>query len=528
MFFVSNLLTDLSGNYPLIRIAFWWHRDAILHPMLTPTPRPIPSQPSCQDKATGERSTASDLIPPEWILPSTVLERVRTAQNINVLDIPRTCGLLTPEQIAITESYNAHELLELLAAGTLTSVQVTAAFSKRAAIAQQLTACLAETFFPEALQRAAELDAHLSTTGRPKGPLHGLPISINDSFSVAGVPMILGLVSCLDHSTLEHSSALAQMLLDAGAVLYVKTNMLQAPMTADSNNGVFGCTLNPHKLTLGAGGSSGGEAALIALRGSLLGVGTDIAGSLRIPALCCGTVGFKPSVDRFSNGDETSSRRRGVPGIKACAGPLALSVRDAGLLLKVLLSSNPLASTPLAVPWRDLELAETESKLRIGVIIEDPALPLQPPMLRVMTKATQKLKDAGHELIDISAEARLTYDTNLMVFRYFLLDPGRPALGNLASSSGLQEPSLLAAYQVPGTIQEPSMDELSDLNLARYLAKAKMRDIWIMQKLDVIICPGYQGSAQPHNTSCNGIYSILWNLLEVCRLGSLRMSRYRG
>ena len=132
--------------------------------------------------------------------------------------------------------------------------------------------------------------------GKLVGPLHGLPVSIKDSFQVIGTEATLGLVAFIG-KTSEVNSCLVENLLELGAVLYVKTNVPQTLMvfdhklsskaylttmssdqTADSHNNVFGRVLNPWNTMLTAGGSSGGEGALVALRGSPLGIGTDIAG----------------------------------------------------------------------------------------------------------------------------------------------------------------------------------------------------------------------------------------------------------
>ena len=116
------------------------------------------------------RITAS--IPPQWRISSI-------PKTSNVMDYPKTSGILSTEELAITES-SATDLVTELATGKLTSVAVTTAFLKRAALAHQLLNCALE-FFPEiALARARELDAHYEKTGKTVGPLHGLPISLKD------------------------------------------------------------------------------------------------------------------------------------------------------------------------------------------------------------------------------------------------------------------------------------------------------------------------------------------------------------
>ncbi|KAK4498039.1 hypothetical protein PRZ48_010695 [Zasmidium cellare] len=226
--------------------------------------------------AQGKREQRDSLIPSEW--------RVKTpSDSQNVLQ----SGLLSEKELKITSDHDAVDILERIKTRQYSAEEVTRAFCKRAAIAQQLTNCLTEIFFDEAIERSKKLDEELA--GNPDQhlrPLHGLPISIKDSFRVPGVDSTTGLVCWANEPDTEFSS-LPKLLLDLGAVLYCKTNVPQTMMTADSDNNVFGRTLNPNNLSLTAGGSSGGEGALIALRGSILGVGTDIAGSIRIPSICC-------------------------------------------------------------------------------------------------------------------------------------------------------------------------------------------------------------------------------------------------
>jgi amidase len=115
----------------------------------------------------------------------------------------------------------------------------------------------------------------LEKTGKPKGPFHGLPISIKDNFYVTGKDSTIGFVS-LANKPADKNSALVTLLKEAGAILYVKTNVPTAMMIAETVNNLFGRTVNPRNRNLTSGGSSGGESALITFGGSSLGVGTDI------------------------------------------------------------------------------------------------------------------------------------------------------------------------------------------------------------------------------------------------------------
>jgi amidase len=134
--------------------------------------------------------------------------------------------------------------------------------------------CLSETLFDTGLEEAKALDAHFHRSG-PKGPLHGLPISLKDNLFVAGTDSTIGFVS-LAFKPVAANSPFVDMLRELGAVVYCKTNVPTAMMMAETVNNLTGRTLNPRDRRLTPGGSSGGEAALIAFRGSPLGVGSDI------------------------------------------------------------------------------------------------------------------------------------------------------------------------------------------------------------------------------------------------------------
>ncbi|KAJ0420818.1 amidase signature domain-containing protein [Aspergillus carlsbadensis] len=465
---------------------------------------------SWQEKAAAKRSQCDAAIPAEWRIQPAQLDNPDTS----VLDVPRACGILTDREAHITEDFDATALLEKLAGGAFTSLEVTTAFCKRAAIAQQLTSCLTETFFDAALERAIYLDDHLQRTGKPIGPLHGLPVSIKESFSVSGISSTLGFVSFLDRPPASTNSALVDILLNAGAVLYVKTNIPQTMMTPDSHNNVFGRTLNPHKLSLTAGGSSGGEGALLAMRGSVLGIGTDIAGSIRIPALCCGVVGFKPTACRVPYGGQTSAGRPGLTGILPVAGPLCRSVRDAELLLRVVCDSNAadLDDGVLGVSWRGSE--RKDDVLVVGVMPEDPLFPLHPPMQRALEAAIEKLAAAGHTIVNLAGDFPSLSEAKDVSLGYFNMDPDRTSFRHIRASGEPFIPSLRFTYDISDDRPEPTLRQLYDLNVARAALAAQMRRVFVERKLDVLVGVGYQSTAVPHDTYGAPLYTVINNLLN--------------
>lgn len=468
-----------------------------------------------QEKVAAKQAEAWAKIPSEWRLPADILQQVES-DKLDILAVPAKCGILNNQELNITEIPDATALRDKLAAGELSATEVTTAFCKRAAIAQQLTFCLTETMFPQALARAKQLDEYLKKSGEPIGPLHGVPISLKETFNIQGVPTSLGFASFLDRPPVGQNSALVDILLKAGAVLYVKTNVPQTMMTADSHNNVFGRVLNPNRRNLTAGGSSGGEGALVAMRGSLLGIGTDIAGSIRIPALCCGTVGFKPSVGRVPYGGQTSAGRPGMTGIAPVAGPLCHSMRDAEMLLRVVFDapSDDMDDTALGFPW--IEPSPSASKkLKIGILPEDPRVPLHPNMQRSLAKAAEKLAGAGHQIVDLSEQIKYIGAAADVSFRFFRIDPDQTQLQHIRNSGEPFIPSLRFTYDLEAKGPEPTLRDLFDLNVAKAEHAAKMRLVFLDNDLDVILGPGYQATAVPHDTFGVPNYTVLANLVDV-------------
>jgi amidase len=153
-----------------------------------------------------------------------------------------------------------------------------------------------EILYPEALARAKFLDEHLEKTGQVIGPLHGLPISLKDCFITPPHPSSIGMAWYANTPTDPAAeTVIVKILAKLGAVFYVKTTTPVAMMMMETISNIWGETSGAHHSGTTCGGSSGGEGALLAMRGSPLGVGTDIGGSIRIPAAFNGLFGLKPS-----------------------------------------------------------------------------------------------------------------------------------------------------------------------------------------------------------------------------------------
>lgn len=177
-------------------------------------------------------------------------------------------------------------------------------------------------------------------------------------------------------------------------------------MALDSHNNVFGRTLNPLNTAVTPGGSSGGEGALLGLRGSILGVGTDVGGSIRIPAMCNGTFGIKPSCQRIPYAGQESGSRPGAAktGLPASAGPLAHSARDLELFFRTVAGQEPWMQDPDVVPspWSSLASLPTTRKLRVGIVRTDGIVTPHPPIARLLDEVATKLQTSGIGTIDMN------------------------------------------------------------------------------------------------------------------------------
>ncbi|OAT09535.1 glutamyl-tRNA (Gln) amidotransferase [Blastomyces gilchristii SLH14081] len=287
-----------------------------------------------------KRRSQAESIPPAWRLQSIAEDFV------NSIDVIESCGILSSEELQITKITDAVSLLHQIATGSLSSFEVTTAFCKRAAIAHQLINCCTEMFFERALERARELDGYLARTGNVVGPLHGLPISIKDGFDIEGIDTTVGWAGLIGKPA-KKSGSVVRLLLSLGAVLYVKTNIPQSLMMSDSYNHVFGQSVNAFNKHLISGGSSGGEGALVGAQGSILGVGTDIGGSIRIPAALQGLYGLLPCVGRIPWEKSSMTQIYIVPPV---AGPISYTLENVEMFMKAVVSSRPWETDPRALP----------------------------------------------------------------------------------------------------------------------------------------------------------------------------------
>ena len=275
-----------------------------------------------------------------------------------------------------------------------------------------------ETFFEAALSDAKALDDYFAKNKKPIGLLHGLPVSLKDQFHVKGVETTMGYVGWIntfegnkdDKRNRVFESEMVHELRALGAILYCKTSVPHTLMAGETANNIIGYTWNPKNRNICSGGSSGGEGALIGLKGSPGGFGTDIGGSIRIPAAFNGLYGIRPSSGRLPY-EGMANSMDGQNSILSVLGPLATTARSVKLLTKSILSQSPWLHDPLVVelPWRDAPEQEilslvsnpssSTSKLAIGILPNDGIVTPHPPIQRAIDLVSQTLHRAGHTIL---------------------------------------------------------------------------------------------------------------------------------
>ncbi|KAG9314390.1 amidase signature domain-containing protein [Chiua virens] len=294
-------------------------------------------------------------------------------------------------------------LLGRLAGGEWSAVEVTTAFYKRAVVAHQLVNCLTEIFVERALARAAELDNALKKTGKVVGPLHGLPISLKDQLCIKGLETTVGYASWIGKYA-ERNAVLVDILEACGAVPFVRSNVPQTLMWPETFNNIFGRTTNPYNRSATCGGSSGGEGALIALKGSPLGVGSDIGGSVRIPAALCGLYGLRPSYGRVPYGGALNSLE-GQDSVLSVLGPMTSSISGLKTFMEAVIKAKPWLRDPLAVrkKWDEdeylLKDRDNGRKLCFAIMWDDDVCIPHPPVIRALELVQAALTKVGHNVI---------------------------------------------------------------------------------------------------------------------------------
>lgn len=397
---------------------------------------------------------------------------------------------------------------------------------------------MTEILFPEA-EEWAQKEVNL------KGPLAGIPVSLKDSIQVKGFDISVG-YSRNTGKPYTEDGAMVKMLKDAGAVPFVKTNLPTTLLSFESTNDVWGQCKNPHNDKYSPGGSTGGESALLAFGGSRIGIGSDVAGSVRVPAHFSGCYSLRCSTGRWPKAGMNTSMF-GQEAIPSVFSPMARTLNDLTYFTRVFIQMQPwkydYTVHPLA--WReDIEAEYTEKKkLRIGVMRTDHVVDPSPACARALDEVAKALRAEGHEVFDV--EAPSPYEALYLASQLLLSDGGSTFMSHFRTGewNDLGAAQMMRYMHLPRFIKyahylwvkyvkgdsiwagllrdwhPKSAYEYWQLAGKREAYKARFFTWWSEEaKMDVMLTPPNATPAVPHGgmhdavSSCG--YTFLFNLVS--------------
>ncbi|CAG7952730.1 unnamed protein product [Penicillium salamii] len=413
-------------------------------------------------------------------------------------------------------------------------------YGKVAKRAQERTNCITEVLLRDA---ESWLDSDINL----KGPLAGIPVSLKDSINVKGFDTSVGYASLAGRPLLE-DGPLVKLLKDAGAVPYVKTALPITLLSFESANGLWGTCRNPHVPAYSPGGSTGGEGALLA-QGGRIGIGSDVAGSVRVPAAWSGIYSLRCSTGRWPKAGVNTSMP-GQEGVPSVFSPMARTLDDLTYFTRAIIGMQPWKYDHSVHPivWRnDLESDAQNKPLRIGLMSSDGVIPPTPAIERALSTTVAALTEAGHTISEITTPSSADPFTGLNLAAQLLnsdgchhfnvprrsFEPSDPGALQLARIAHLPRPVRYLYYlyvryirrdKVTATLIRDfgpkSAAQLWTLTARREAFRAAWHQWWDAesQQFDFILCPVNATPALPHNAMHDAVsscgYTFLWNLLD--------------
>ncbi len=409
--------------------------------------------------------------------------------NTTVMSLSET----TTSAEALTD-LSASALAAMIARGDVSAVEVVEAHITRIEqVNPKLNAVVAKRY--QAARAEAQEADRRRARGEPLGPLHGVPVTIKDAFDTAGVVSTGGVTGRAKYIPAQDATAVAR-LRSAGAIILGKTNLPEFSLAFESDNLVYGRTNNPYDLARTPGGSSGGEAAIIATGGSPLGLGADAAGSLRVPSHFCGIATIKPTSGRVPLTGALPPAL-GPTGSLWHAGPLARRVED--LILALPLLAGPDWHDPLVPPMPLGRPGEVNlKKLRVAFHTDNGVMSPTAETVNVVHRAAKALASAG-AVVEEARPGGIEQSYELIV-SLFAADGGA-GLHMLLQMTGTIETHRL--LQRLGQLLHPLAAETStqfaELMLRWDMFRSAM--LAFMERYDVIICPVNAYPAMLHGTT---------------------------
>lgn len=371
--------------------------------------------------------------------------------------------------------WSATDLARVIRDGRMSSRELTRSYLDRIGRLDGVLNSVVTLNAERALTEAARADEDVAH-GRPLGPLHGVPCTVKDAIETAGLRSTSGAPELADH--VPHTDAPAvSRLRAAGAIVFGKTNVPIWAGDMQSYNDLFGVTRNPWAPERSPGGSSGGAAAAVASGFTGFELGTDIGGSIRIPAHLCGVFGLRPSFGIIPQEGYLAGPRRGRAELdNNVFGPLARDAADLDLLLGVLAGPRPVEATG----WR-LTLPEaagrTLADYRIGLWLDDAYCPVDTECRTLIRGLVDRLAEHGGRVRD--EHPAVSFEESFRAYWTLLM-----------SANGLNTPE----GEQPGLSHHAWLDADD--------RRGRQRDAWhawFADGMDVLLCPVLATAAYPHD-----------------------------
>ena len=329
------------------------------------------------------------------------------------------------------------------------------------------------------------------TPGAARGrslPLLGLPVTIKDTLATAGLVTTSGSLARRDHVPEQDATVVAR-LRSAGAIVIGKTNAPEYAWSYETENVVYGRTGNPFDPERTSGGSSGGESAIIGADASVLGIGTDGGGSIRVPCHYCGLVGIRPTAGLVpETGCWPGFRATGMLDMH-CVGPMGRAVDDVALVLRIIAGRDDVDPFVHGMPVGDPDAVDVSS-LRVGVYTDDGAWEVTPATVAAVEAAARALTARGCA-VDEATPPDLTSATDLF-FELMAADGGRKAREDLAPAGGRHVEQMTTLLE---NLEPLALDAAGFFALAEraFAFRAAVRAF--VSGYDVVLAPVTIGSA---------------------------------
>ena len=392
---------------------------------------------------------------------------------------------------------SAGELAQMIAEKKISSLELTDYFIRQIENYDEQINSVVARDFDSALGAAAAFDKLLSREG-PVGPLHGVPITVKEALDVAGLATTWGL-PFLNDNVVATDAEVVRRLKCAGAIILGKTNVPTGLGDAQTANEIYGVTNNPWDTTRTPGGSSGGSAAAIASGFSALEIGSDMGGSIRVPAAFCGVYGHKPTWGIVPD------HGHGLPGMVApvdlgVIGPIARHIDDLSLAMDLLVGPQRLnqPAWQLNLP---VSAADTLKDYRVAVWSDDRIAP-------VCAEISQKALEVGDLLIEqgakVSFEARppIDFEQNFALHQHLMWSLTSVGLTDAEYQQALKVAAALPPYDSSCLANAARAQVLSHkdwllFNNQRELLRYEWQKFF--QDWDIILCPVYSVPAFAHD-----------------------------